>query len=123
MRGGPHFTNTERELFNDVINEVDRACLSMLLIDFKGTNSGRIINCGELEPAHFLATFSFEVQELDVYLDVMPWNLFLIPFGVQFTHTCASGQSIETVAFEDAVNPCIRDFDAVIARQVPDDPN
>lgn len=92
--------NTERELFNDVINEVDRACLRMFLIDLKGTNSGRIINRGELEPAHFLAAFSLEGQKLDVHLDVMSWHLFLIALGVQFTHSCASGQAVEAIALE-----------------------
>lgn len=50
----PHFPNAERELFNDVVDEVDRVRL-----------------------------------------------------GVQFVHPCASGQSVEAVAFENAVNSCI----------------
>lgn len=56
-------------------------------------------------------------------VDVITWNLLLIAFGVQFTHPRASGQSIETVALRDAVNPCIRDFDAVIMHQIPNDPD
>ena len=48
---------------------------------------------------------------------------FLIAFGVQLTHSRASGQPVETIALEDAVNPCIRDFDAVIALEIPDDPD
>ena len=79
----------------------------MSLMNFEGTNSGCVIDRGELEPVHFLATFSFESQELDVYLDVMSWHPFLITLGVQFTHPCASGQWVEVVAFENAVAPRI----------------
>ena len=78
----PHFTNTERELFNDVINEVDRACLRVFLVDLKGPNSCRIIDRGELEAAYFLVAFSFECQKLNVNLDMVSWHLFLIAFCV-----------------------------------------
>ena len=78
----PHFTNTEQELFNGVIDEVDRACLSMFLIDLEGSNPSCIIERGELEPAHFLAAFSFECQKLNIHLYMMPWHLFLIALGV-----------------------------------------
>ena len=53
----------------------------------------------------------------------MSWHLLLIMFGVQLTHPRASGQPVETIALEDMENPCIQDFDAVIARQIPDDPD
>ena len=50
-------------------------------------------------------------------------NLFLIAFGVQFTHPRTSGQAVETIAFEDAIDTSIRNSDAVTTRQVPDNPN
>lgn len=53
----------------------------------------------------------------------MTWNLLLISLGVKLSHACASGQSVEAVAPENAVDPSIRDLDVVIARQVPNDPN
>ena len=56
-------------------------------------------------------------------MDVVIWNLLLISFGVKLSHACASGQSLEAIAPENAVNPGIRDLDVVIARQVPDDPD
>lgn len=54
---------------------------------------------------------------------MMARHLFLIAVGVKITHSCASGQPIEAIALEDAVDPCIRDFDAVVPFQVPDDPD
>ena len=119
----PNFSNAKRELFDDVINEVDCVCLSVLPIDFERSNACCIIDCSILKPAHFLTAFSFESQKLNVDLYMMPWHLLLISFGVQFPHSCASRQSVETVALEDAVNSCVRDFDAVIACQIPDDPD
>lgn len=119
----PNFSNAKRKLFDDVVNEVDRICLCVLFIYFKRSNTRCIIDCSILKPAHFLTAFSFESQKLNVHFNMMPWHLFLIAFGVQFPHSCASGQTVETVALEDTVNSCIRDFDAMIARQIPDDPD
>ena len=111
-----NLANAKRELFDDVINEVDRACLRMFLIDLEGANSGCVVDRSELEAAYIFSTFSFESQKLNVHLDMMPWNLFLIAFGMQLTHSCASGQPVKTVALKDAIDPSVRDFDAVIAR-------
>ena len=118
-----NFANTERKLLNDMINEVDRVCLRVFVVDLKCPDTCRIVDCGVLEPAHLLAAFPLKGQELDVYLDVVTWNLLLISLGVKLSHACAPGQSIEAVAPENAVNPSIRDLDVVIARQVPDDPD
>ena len=117
------FTNAEWELFDDVVNEVNRVCLGMLLVDLEGANSGCIVDCRVLEAADLFAAFPFERQELNIHLNVMTWNLFLITFGVQLAHSCASGQPVKAVALEDAVDAGVRDFDAVIARQIPDDPD
>ena len=55
------FTNAEWELFDDVVNEVDGVCLSMLFVDFEGANSGCIVDSCVLEPTYLFASFSFEV--------------------------------------------------------------
>jgi len=78
----PNFTDAKRELFDNVINEVDRACLRVFLTNLESTNSGCVIDGSELKSAHFLATFSFEGQKLNVHLDVMAGPLFLIALGV-----------------------------------------
>jgi hypothetical protein len=48
-----------------------------------------------------------------------PLYLLLIALGVQLAHSCASGQPIKAVALEDTVDAGVGDFDAVIARQIP----
>ena len=50
----------------------------------------------------------------------MTWNLLVIALGVDFAHPRSVRQSADAVAPEDARHPCFGDFDAVIARQVPD---
>lgn len=56
----------------------------MAFIYFKGTHSGCIIDGGILEPVCLLTGFSYQSQELDVYLDVMAGHLFLLSFGMNF---------------------------------------
>ena len=117
-----HLANAERELFNDVFNEIDGVCLSMLFVDLEGANSGSIVDRGVLEPTDLFASFSFEGQKLNVHLNVMSWHLLLIAFGVQLAHSCASGQTVKAVTLKDTVDAGVGDFDAVVARQIPDDP-
>lgn len=93
-----NFANTERKLLNDVVNEVDRVCLRVFVVDLKCPDTCCIVDCCVLEPADHLAAFPLKGQELDVYLDVMARNLFLISLSVKLSHACASGQSIEPVA-------------------------
>ncbi len=38
-------------------------------------------------------------------------------------HPCASGKSIENVALKYAIDAGVRNFDTVIARRIPDDPD
>jgi len=101
---GSHFANAEWKLFDDVVNEVDRVCLRVLLVDLEGANSGCIVDRCVLEPTYLFAAFSFEGQKLNVHLNVMSWHLLLIAFGVQLTHSCTSGQPVKAVALEDAVD-------------------
>ena len=88
---GTDFTNAEWELFDDVVNEVNRICLGMLLVDLEGANFGCIVDCRVLEATDLFAAFPYERQELNIYLNVMARHLLLIAFGVQFAHSCASG--------------------------------
>ena len=61
---GAHFANAEWELFDDVVNEVDRVCLGMLLVDLEGANSGCIVDCRVLEATDLFAAFPYERQNL-----------------------------------------------------------
>lgn len=36
---GSHLTNADCKVFDDMINELDRVCPSMLFVDLEGTNS------------------------------------------------------------------------------------
>lgn len=54
----PNFTVAKWEIFDNVLNEVDRACLRVFLINLASTNSGCVIDGSELKSAYFLATFS-----------------------------------------------------------------
>ncbi len=101
------FTNPEWKLFDDVVNEVDRVCLRMFLVNLEGANSGRIVDRCLLETTDLFAAFSFEIQKRNVHLNVMSWHLPLIAFGVQLTHSCTSGQPVKAVALEDTVDASV----------------
>ena len=117
-----HLANAERELFDDVLNEVDGIYLRVFLVDLESANSGCIVDRCILEPTDLFASFSSAGQKLYIDLNVMPWHLLLIAFGVQLAHSCASGQPVKAVTFKDTIDAGVGDFDAVVARQIPDDP-
>lgn len=71
-------TDGERELINDVVNEIDRVHLRVFLIDFEGTNTCGVVDRRILEPAQLLSAFSFESQKLNINLNMMIRNLFLV---------------------------------------------
>ena len=76
-----------------------------------------------LEATDLFAAFRSEGQKLNVHLNVMSWHLLLIALGVQLAHSCASGRPVKAVALEDTVDAGVGDFDAVIARQIPNNPD
>lgn len=88
--------NAEWKLSDDVVNEVDSFCVREICC---------IVDCCVLESTDLVAAFSFEGQNLSIHLNVMPWNLFLIAFGVQFSHARASGYPVNAPVLKDAVNP------------------
>jgi hypothetical protein len=120
---GSYLANAERELFDDVVNEVDRIGLGVLVVDLEGAYARCVVNSGVLKVAHRPAAFPFERQELNVNLDMVARNLLIAAFRVHFAHPGTSGEPVETIAPENAVNPGIRDFDVVVARQIPNDPD
>ena len=50
-------------------------------------------------------------------------NLFLIPFGVNLAGARPAWQPVQAVTAQDSVNAGIRNFDVVISRKIPHDPN
>ena len=117
-----HLANAERELFDDVFNEVDGIYLRVFLVDLESANSGCIADRCILEPTDLFASFSSEGQKLNIDLNVMPWHLLLLAFGVQLAHSCASGQTVKAVMLKDTVDTGVGNFDAVVARQIPNNP-
>ena len=117
-----HLANAERELFDDVFNEVDGIYLRVFLVDLESANSGCIVDRCILEPTDLFASFSSAGQKLYIDLNVMPWHLLLIAFGVQLAHLCASGQTVKAVMLKDTVDAGVGNFDAVVARQIPNNP-
>ena len=117
-----HLANAERELFDDVFNEVDGIYLRVFLVDLESANSGCIVDRCILEPTDLFASFSSAGQKLNIDLNVMPWHLLLITFGVQLAHSCASGQTVKAVMLKDTVDAGVGNFDAVVARQIPNNP-
>ena len=58
--------------------------LIVTLIDFEGSDAGRIINSSVLIALDRLVVFAFECQELNIDLDLVTGNLLLISDGVDF---------------------------------------
>lgn len=80
----PDFFDPEGEFLDDIIDEVDSIGLRAAFIYFKSPHSDCIVDGCILEPACLLTGFSYESQELDVHLDVMGGDLFVISFGMNF---------------------------------------
>jgi hypothetical protein len=94
----PDLADPKWELLDNVVHEVYGIGLRVLFIEFQSPHSCRIIYCGVLETAYLFSLFTFESQELDVHLDVVPWNLFLIALCVHLTRASATRKSVETMA-------------------------
>ncbi len=119
---GSDFAYTEGELFNDVVDEVDRVGLGMFFIDLERPNAGRVINGRILEATCLLALLSNKSQELDIHLDMVTRNLLVVAFGVNLTRVRSARQPPHAVALKYSIYGCIGQFDAVIARKVPHNP-
>jgi hypothetical protein len=89
---GSDFLDAERELFDDVVDEVDRVGLSMFGVDLEGPDMCCVIDSGTLEPTDFLAALADEGQELDVHLDVMARQLLVVTLGCACRFRAAADQ-------------------------------
>lgn len=67
-----------------MINEVDRVGLGMLVVDLGRANTSGVVNGGILEAAYFLVFPSNKSQELNIHLDMVTKDLFMVTFGVDF---------------------------------------
>ena len=69
----PDLANTEGDLFDDVVNEVDGISLRALFIDFEGANARCVIDGGVLEPADFLPLFPMTIT-----ITIIRWTYRLV---------------------------------------------
>ena len=91
------FTDPERDLGDDVVDEGDGIGLGVAAIDLERPNAGGIIDGGVLVALGRLAVFSGECQELDVELDLVAGDLLLIALGVYLPNPCAPGEPVQAV--------------------------
>lgn len=94
------FFDAERKLFDDVIDKVDRVDLGMSFINLECANPCCVISCGVLKAAHLLTHFTNESQELNVHLNVVTRDLFVVAFGMDFAQPGSTRKPINAVAFE-----------------------
>ena len=120
---GSDFLNPEWELFDDVIDEVLSVGLCVFVADLERPDTHSVIDSGILEPADLLAALASEGEELAVHLDVMARQLLVVALGVDFAQARAAWAPANAIAAQNACYVSVRDFDVVIARQVPDDPD
>ena len=90
----PDLADPKWELLDNVVHEVYGIGLRVLFIDFQGTHAHGVIDCRVLEPANRFSFFTFECQEFDVHLDMMPRDLFLIPLRVNLSHAGAERETV-----------------------------
>ena len=81
---GSNFTDTQRKLFDDVVDEGNGVSLVVTLIDFEGSDARCIVDGGILVTLDGFVVFALESQELYVNLNLMARNLLLVPDGVDF---------------------------------------
>jgi len=84
----------EGELLDHVVDEVDGVGLIVPVVDFQGPDACGVVDGGVLVTLDRSAIFAFERQELDVDLDVVPWDPFLIPGCVDRPATDLAGKPI-----------------------------
>src|SRR5271169_2263018 len=118
-----HLSDSKGELSDDVVDKSDRVGLSMTIVDLQRADTGRIIDGRVLVTPDGFAAFPLEGQELDVDLDLVARNLLFVAFGVDFSDAGSTRKFAQSMPPENPIDPCIRDFDVVVAGEIPDDPD
>ena len=118
-----HGVDPKRELREHVVDERDCVLLGVATIDTKGADSGRVVN-GRVQVApNASAGWPLQCEDFHVGLHVMARYLLGVAMGVDGPATHPIRQDAQAVAAEDPVDRGVRNADAVVARQVPDDPD
>ena len=114
-----HFSNAEGELFYNIVDEGDGVGLSVALVDFECCDAGGIVNGRVLIALDWPLVFVLGCQKLNINLNLMTRNLFLVPYGVNFAKPSTVRQTTDPVALEDAVDSSARDLYVMVAGQRP----
>lgn len=112
----------EGEPGNDVIDKSDGIILGMLIIDLQGTDSRRIVYSCILESFYGRAVRPLDCQKFHIDLDMVTGNLLLVSVGDDGPLLCVLGETVQSITLENPVDAPRRDFHAVVAVEVPDNP-
>ena len=93
----PDLAEAERKLFDDVIREIDGVGLGVLFLDLQGANARCIIDGCVLETTYLLTFFTDESQKLNIHLNVMTRDLFLIALGMNLAHAGTARKTVHPV--------------------------
>ena len=101
---GADALNAEGELLDDVFDEVDGIGLVVTAVDFQSPDAGCIIDCGVLVALDHAATFALENEELDIDLDMMTRDLFLLSLGMNGPRSGFARKTAQVVAPQNAID-------------------
>ncbi len=99
-----HLADAEREPGDHGIDEVNRVCLIVSIVDFQGADARGIVDCSVLVALDGFPVFALEFQELNVNLDLVAWHLLLTSLGVDLADARAAWQPAEAMALEDTID-------------------
>ena len=84
---GSDCVDAKRKFLEHIIHELDGTVLVVFREDLYGSNTRRVIDGGILVSPHRLSRFIFQVQELDIDLNVVSGNRL----GIALAVNCSSG--------------------------------
>ena len=99
---GAYFTDVKRDLFNDMIHEVDCIGLGVPFVHLQRPHPCCVVDRRILKAADLLALFAFESQKLNIHLGMMAGHLLLVSLAMDLTHASATRKAVHPMAAQDA---------------------
>ena len=100
---GSNGMHTERENLLDIIDEFNGSPLIVLGVDFHCPDPCCIINGRILEPFDSVVIFVDKRQKLNINLNMMTRNLFLVSFRTEGSSRRLPRKPIQSVPFQDTI--------------------
>ena len=88
-------------------------------LDFQRPDAGGVVYGGVLMACDQPSIFPSTDQVLDVNLDLVTRNLFLVAGGLDLAEPCSSSEPIQDTAIEDRGYAGSGDLDVMVAGQLP----